>query len=102
VIPPRYKWSFKLLQDKSGIEEPVPFYFVWLLRYANRTSNLKTALTRKYRIDVRRNSSKYTLKKFLNRNAFKIPSYYNTGSRRGQVLQCQTYLAVIYLSTDYV
>ena len=23
---------------------------VWLLRYANRTSNLKTALTRKYRI----------------------------------------------------
>jgi hypothetical protein len=24
---------------------------VWLLRYANRTSNLKTALTRKYRID---------------------------------------------------
>ena len=24
---------------------------VWLLRYANRTSNLKTALTRKYRIN---------------------------------------------------
>jgi hypothetical protein len=23
---------------------------IWLLRYANRTSNLKTALTRKYRI----------------------------------------------------
>ena len=25
---------------------------VWLLRYANRTSNLKTALTRKYRIAI--------------------------------------------------
>ena len=24
---------------------------VWLLRYTNRTSNLKTALTRKYRIE---------------------------------------------------
>jgi hypothetical protein len=26
---------------------------VWLLRYTNRTSNLKTALTRKYRIETK-------------------------------------------------
>jgi hypothetical protein len=32
--------------EKPEVEMPV----VWLLRYANRTSNLKTALTRKYRI----------------------------------------------------
>jgi hypothetical protein len=32
--------------EKPEVEMPV----VWLLRYANRTSNLKTVLTRKYRI----------------------------------------------------
>jgi hypothetical protein len=44
-------------------------------------------------IEVGRNSSKYTLKRFLNRNAVKIPSYFNTGSRRGQVLHARLRLS---------
>ena len=61
-------------------------------------------------IDFRRNSSKFTLKRVLNRNAVKIPSYFNTGSRRGQVLHVRLrlsrsnlndHLPYIYISPKY-
>jgi hypothetical protein len=63
-----------------------------------RASNTQTVYSRTsfYRnlpIEVGRNSSKYTLKRFLYRNAVKIPSYFNTGSRRGHVLHTRLRLS---------
>jgi hypothetical protein len=71
-----------------------------------RASNTQTVYSRTsfYRnlpIEVGRNSSKYTLKRFLYRNAVKIPSYFNTGSRRGHVLHTRLRLSWSNLN-DYL
>ncbi|CAC5386838.1 unnamed protein product [Mytilus coruscus] len=39
--------------------------------------------------DVRYNPSKFTLKNYINRDTKKVPTYYNTGCRKGQILHAR-------------
>jgi hypothetical protein len=109
VIFRRYKWSFKSqLHDLHNyntrrasntqiVYSRTPFY---------RNSFLPLAVCEwnNLPIEVGRNSSKYTLKRFLNRNAVKIPSYFNTGSNfyRTKSLNRQSGCCWLFLCYCYV